>query len=372
MGVSDDIERINKSTKPKKGSVVSSSSSCSFLELPWSHNEVQLLENARYLDKYRTSIERVTKPGVVDVVPETKAVPQESVHEATHVDPLFYPYTFVIPLKLKRFIDNPPFEFTFASTNCVKIMEKGDLKMKIEVFDFKELVGALDISTRVAMCINRKQMHQKHVAEENRNYRNAVNHHLDYERGLNRYEEAMQKILGYQVRHRVNILHIGGREDLLRELKCVVRSFGARTEYVPKVKTFDNSPSEFMRYIIAMIPGISKNVACRIGEVFLTMKAVFEFLSKDASHVLKDAEVWNNDKTQKRRLGDRQYALIKRFLLGDACDVCQQPSDVGALFAAHEDKGRLVQNNGLGQQTVLLDPTPESNAYPAQGNPGNS
>ncbi|KAL0265920.1 UNVERIFIED_CONTAM: hypothetical protein PYX00_011637 [Menopon gallinae] len=298
----------------KKGSLTSNSSSYSFLELPWSHGETHVLENARYLDRYRASIE-----GRASTV-NSGAMGQEAVHTeasartvsetpAPPTDPMLYPYDVLIPRKLKRFVDSPPFRFSFVAQSCLEIQEGGTARAKIDVLDFKTVDSGMRVETSIVFVINRRRMRQVFVAEENRNYKNAISQSTDYERGRDRFREMSDMLFAYQIRHKVNFIDISTKDDFVREIKCIVKSFSEKRCYVPKVKTFSNGQSVFACYVLSMIPGISKNAAEAIAERFGSIAAFLKFLESNALDELHGVEVQSNDKTQKRPLGERQCRL---------------------------------------------------------------
>lgn len=313
----------NKSQGPeKKASLASNSSSYSFLDLPWSHNEAHVLENARYLDRYRSSIEKkIGTPNKDTKCNEVACAegPAEASREKplSHIDPLFYPYDIMIPLSLKRFVENPSFRFSFVTQSCLEIQEKGVTKARFDVLDFKTADKNICIETKVAFVINRKRVRQLYVAEENKNYRNAVNLRTDYKREKNKFKEMSDAVFAYQVKHKVNFIDISTRDDFRREIKCIVKSFCEKKDYTPKVKTFDRGQDVFARYVLSMIPGISKNVAGAIAGKFKSMAAFLEFLESSTLDELQKIEVYNNDKSQVRLLGEKQSCIVKKFLLDD-------------------------------------------------------
>lgn len=306
----------------KKTSLASNSSSYSFLELPWSQNEAHVLENARYLDRYRSSIEKKIGTENNSIECNKVARTEGSAHAShekvlSHIDPMFYPYDIMIPFSMKRFVDNPPFRFSFVAQPCLEIKEKGVVKARFDVLDFKTVDKNIYVETKAAFVINRKRVRQLFVAEENRNYKNAVNLRTDYERGKNKFREMSDAVFTYQVMHKVNFIDISTREDFKREIKCIVKSFSEKGGYVPKVKTFDSGPDMFVRYVLSMIPGISKNVAGAIAARFGSIAAFLEFLESSTLNELQNIEVYSNDKSQKRPLGEKQSCLVKKFLLDD-------------------------------------------------------
>lgn len=313
----------NKSQgQEKKASLASNSSSYSFLELPWSQNEAHVLENARYLDRYRNSIERRISTANNDAecneAARTEAPAEASCEKPlSHIDPIFYSYDILVPPSLKRFVENPPFRFSFVAQSCLEVQEKGVAKARFDVLDFKTVDKGIHVETKAAFVINRKRVRQLFVAEENRNYKNAVALQTDYERGKNKYKEMSDAVFAYQVKHKVNFIDISTREDFTREIKCIVKSFNEKRCYVPKVKTFDSGQDVFAHYVLSMIPGISKNVAGAIAARFESLAAFLEFLESCTLNELQHIEVYNNDKTQKRLLGEKQSLLVKKFLLED-------------------------------------------------------
>lgn len=326
MGSPSDTGLGNKDLKDrKKNSLPSNSSSYSFLELPWSYNEVQMAENAEYLDKFRRPSEKqvgvgngnaepVTEPQKEDAVSTGK----KNVKNVHFADPLFYPYDLAVPLVLKRFIKNPPFRFTFKDSRFLDIVENQAIKIRMEVIDFKELEDRVEKATKIALVINRNRFRQRLVAEENRSYRDAIAQNTEYERSQDKFKQISKVAMVYQARNRINFLSIDNREDLLRELKCITKSLSAKTEYVPKVKTFTENRKEFLCYLLAMAPGISKNVAAALSERFGSLCLLVAFLKQDKKKELKDIEVWNDDKSQVRELGEKQVLLLRKFLLGEA------------------------------------------------------
>lgn len=299
--------------KNKKKSINSNSSSYSFLELPWSHNEDYILENAKYLDKYRNSIENQLSTPLANEIAGKEDLHTES---ALHIckmaiDPLFYQYMFVIPHKIKRFISNPSFNHTFDNSNYLKVFKNESLALEIQIFDFKG--DEIDMSTKLVFVINKKRIKQRFASEENKNYKNAITLNLDYQRGENRFKSMCVKILEYQIKHKVNLIEINNADDMLRELKSIAKNLESEKTYVPKVKTFEENQKEFFCYILAMIPGVSKNLSNTLVDKFNNISAFFRFLQENDKETLENIEVWNEDQTKKRKLGEKQSELLKAF-----------------------------------------------------------
>lgn len=306
----------------KKGSLTSNSSSYSFLELPWSYNEAQMVENAEYIEKchglsdVQESLSEGRKKNQMHGESVGLHEDQDPYGGKSCTDPLFYPYDFIIPLRIKRFVKNAPFRFSLRESCFLEILEKGNVRMKFEVADFKDLENDFCAKTEIVLIFNRRLFRQRLVAEENMSYKNAITQQTRYERGKNVFKDISTRSIEYQVKYKTNFISIDSREDLLREIKCIVKSISDQKEYIPKVKTFVDDPGVFASYIISTIPGISKAVASALLERFESLYLVARFLKNCSQQDLECMEVWNDDRTQKRKLGNKQACIIKKFLVG--------------------------------------------------------
>lgn len=322
MGSPTNTKSEKEFLRSKKVSLVSTSSSYSFLEIPWSCNEAKMAENVRYIDRRRQCITSQEEPIGEDANKQTynrstaKHTSSEVSGTTLFTDPLFYRYDFIIPPKLKRFVKNAPFRFSLGTSCFLEILESGNPKVMLEVLDFKDLGDNFRAKTETVIVVNRKLFRQKLVAEENQSYKNAISQKMGYERRKDRFKEISTRAIEYQVRSRINFLNVDGRDDFLREMKCIVKSFSAQDGYIPKVKTFLDDQKGFASYVISMIPGISKNVASALVERFENLCLINDFVKSCDKQELESIEVWNDDRSQQRSLGAKQARLIKSFLSG--------------------------------------------------------
>ncbi|KMV65767.1 hypothetical protein M970_070380 [Encephalitozoon cuniculi EcunIII-L] len=272
------------------GNILDTDSSITILDIPCS------ISNAARL---RTSSEEVQQ----NTFPES-------------IDPAFADYYFVFPQGLESFVSrikNKRFVYRFSKDKTLEIVRCRDHRSMctLDVVDFeKDEVEMCENS--ISLVLNRSRCRSSSKAEEDKEYRRALEEGRKYVRRESRYESRIEKMHLAQITGSRNFIFVDDPQSLPGELKAVVKHLDSKGIHIPKTKTFSpEQKTEHLQHVLQSITGIGKNVARSLSLHFRNISRLHSFLENDSDGLLKEFKIWDSDGKHSRPLGEKQSNRIK-------------------------------------------------------------
>lgn len=260
-------------------------SSHSLLEIPWEKNESSIQNNKSYLQNIKSKL--------ISESPEQ------------NLDLFFYSYEIILPDCFKSY--TLPFTNTFHPHKLIKI-KKENFFYEIKVILIEDIYE-INCTNELIFLIGRKKLKSRCKSEESKKYKEAVLSQKEYTPEYTFYERVKERVYELQLKNQLNFSFIETSDDLIRELKSLIKSFD-KEEYIPKVKK-QSTPHSFLSNLLLLVPGISKNISKCICK---NVNNLNEFIKKVDNSFLEGLEILSDDKINKRKLTKKQIDLIKSLL----------------------------------------------------------
>ncbi|KAF7683263.1 hypothetical protein TCON_1525 [Astathelohania contejeani] len=259
-------------------SIILSGDSTVILDIPFSLDSETTEKNQKYLEDITTTSTKT----------ETNL---------KSLDPLFYPFTIRFPILLKSFI-NVEFDIlhhTLHSLESIEISTQ-DFTINMQVIEYPDIFKEGTYTTPITFVINRKKFLNKQRQKKNKSQLG---------------KDIQKKYLyEYQIIKQINFIFIENSEDLLREIKTILKFYINEHVYIPKIKK-TNEPYDHCQTVIQTIPGIGKKVGEAISNKFGCIGNLMKIINSRECEDLKEIMIQNDDKSSYRKLGDKQYKIIR-------------------------------------------------------------
>ncbi|KAF9764867.1 hypothetical protein NGRA_0198 [Nosema granulosis] len=242
------------------------------------------------------------------------------------LDPNLKDYYLELSSSLESFISKttPTFTYRLVDDSVVNIVvfSTGEKVLEISIVDFELIEFYCVADKKITIVLNRENFRRKNTSKANKEYKKRVLGGENIVCSENKYEEWMFKIFDTQIKHQHNFIFVDTPEDLIRDIKNLVKSLKTENVFVPKIKSYKPEKKiEHFEEILLKIPGIGKCAAKTISTKFKTLPTFYTTLLRGG---LENLVIWDEENGKGRPLGKHQSEKLKRAFLTEDSSVLLQ------------------------------------------------
>lgn len=224
-------------------------------------------------------------------------------------DPLFLNYIFYIPKTISHILKHKmPFTYLLIPENRIEVYKDKELLTYFDIMFYGTEVTSV---SNIVFVINRKKYIRTNKLNQNKLYKQCIEDSTKYicDSEIKKYESNLKV---KQIEENVNFFYVETDEDLVQNLKAIVKNYDIKKNYYKKMKSF-KEPNKYLEYVIGSVTGIGSNVGKSIAEKFEGVCDFYEYMVAEGAEIgkLEEFEVYNEDRTCVRKLGNKQANILR-------------------------------------------------------------